>query len=340
MAPTANDPYSPHSRRPRRTPEPGSTSDLACIICREAADAGEALALAPHEPAAHIGSTRVGVVLSREVTQDEGTLGTWNGEWSREWWEANTPDDVEVLDVYSPSTEHVALPDEIAAGLLANGATAEETQALEDRWNEGTDEDRAGAIAAFGEFTPEDWTAFVEGWRAAIADPDVVATLFLSPEALNGLRSEPTEEEAKGNALAAEQAEVDAWLAEQDDVPAAVEELIAWDDAVRAASTEGTPDAEQGDLPAEVPAGMVRVEVTVDQGEQGYTIRGDVPEEHTAVMDMLAASDGLTEQEQADRARLVLAAELTRTEAKRRKSILAAVTDTLGEAEVVARSSE
>lgn len=346
MAPTANDPYAPHTRRPRRTPEPGAPtpSDDVCLICAEAADAGKALILPAHDPSAHIGSTIAGVVLSRSVTQDEGTLGTWQGEWDRAWWEANTPDDVDVLSVYSPG--RIPLPDEIAAGMLANGATAEETEALEDRWNEGTDEDRAGAVASFGEFTPEDWNAFVAGWRTAIADPDVVATLFLTPAALNGLRSEPTEEEAKGNDLARQQEEVDAWAAGHDDPQAALADLVAWDEAVNGDRTEGTFDGLEQvggpSLPEEVPEGMVRVSVTwgdPDDPEQSFGVTGDVPEEHAAVMDMLTASDGMTDDEQALRARLVLAGELTRPESKRRKSILAAVTETLGEAEVAERTA-
>lgn len=203
-------------------------------------------------------------------------------------------DAADLAEEFTPDGESdTVLPDSIAAGFLANGATAEETQALADRWADGTDEDRAWALGLVAEFTPEDWTEFVTSWR------DVIASGIL-------------------------QQEVD------DDTG----ESIPWLPPLYLNGTR--PD--EGER-AEVPDGHVRVEVSVDNGDDGYSLGADVPEEHQAALAFLAdvEEEGITA---GDRARLVLAAEMTRPASKRRKSILDAVTETLGEAEVIARTVE
>lgn len=193
-------------------------------------------------------------------------------------------------DEEEEALERIPLPDEFAAGLLANGATAEEVRTVEDRWQDGTDEDRAGALGSIGDWTPEEWTEFVTGWRAVIA----------------------------------------AGVLEDD-----ADEAVLW---LPPLNWNGQTSMLEGER-SEVPAGHVRVEVSVDNGDDGYSLGADVPEEHKAALGFLAEveEEGITP---ADRARLVLAAEMTRPASKRRQSILDAVTETLGEVEVATRTVE
>lgn len=331
MSPTAHDPYSPHPRttdqRPWRSTEPAAAVALEpdpvpeCRICAEALERGAPLDLPAHEPAAHIGGPDAGVVTSRPVTPDEGGLSNWDGSHLRQWWEDNLPDGVELVafygDEYTPRV-WIPLPDEFAAGMLANGATGEETQLVEDRWQDGTDETRAGALLAVAEFTPEDWAEFVQGWRAALesgiltqeTDDDDQTVAWLPPLDF----ADPPEVEAGGPPEAAT-LDLDGQLAE----------------------------ALAEDLP--VPEGHQRVSVTVgdpDDPEGATGVVVDVPEDHEAALAYLAGPDDGTVHPLAPevRARLVLAAELTRQPSRRRKSLLAAITETLGAAEVAERQQE
>lgn len=207
-------------------------------------------------------------------------------------------DAADLDEEFTPDGEpDTVLPDEIAAGMLANGATAEETQALAARWPDGTDEDRAWALGLVAEFTPEDWSQFVTSWAEVVA---------------SGVLTQETDDD----------------------------ETVPW---LPPLYLNGTADVI--DL-GPVPEGHVRVGFSVDDGTtdeagapMGYGMTADVPEEHQAALAYLTAAED-DETSPADRARLVLAAEMTRPASKRRKSILDAVTETLGEAEVIARTVE
>jgi hypothetical protein len=279
----------------------GDDSDLddedgECRICAELPEEVRA-DLPEHEPGAHVGDASHGFVFDDDVPFIEHTPDTDAPVFSSGWFEAAYPDGPAIIGehgTYEPPAEWIPLPDAIAAGMLANGATAEEALKLAERWQDGTDEDRAAAIAMSAEFTPEEWVEFVTGWR------DVIESGVLSQET------------------------------DDDD------QTVAWLPPLNLNGTAPTPEEDTGP----VPEGHVRAEVGVDFGEQGYTLAGDVPEEHQAALAYLNAAAEDDETPAADRARLVLAAEMTRPTSKRRKSILDAVTEVLGADEVTARTTE
>lgn len=309
MAP-GQDPYAP--TRPRRSgldrdraPEPEKAT---CLVCLDLADAGlDVAALPAHEPEQHIGGIEGDVILS--VASPPGAI-TYGDDldplrFTREWWAQVIPPGVDVLHV---AERRIPLPRSIREGVwlalrrnpVGNGPDDDQAfvTSIEDAWQDHDDDGRGVLEAHAADLEPPEWDEFVQGW----------------------------------------QAELDRRAAGSD------EDCNPW------GMLAGITDADLAEFmdPGPIPDGHVRVSFTrddVDTDEagnpMGYGMTGDVPTDAKAALSFLADQpEGAPEddaQAVQDRARLVLAAEMTRAEGQRRKSVLEAVAQVLPAGEIEER---
>lgn len=212
------------------------------------------------------------------------------------------------------------LPDVFEAGARGAGATDDDLARIRAFWWRGTVEQRASAEEMIADFTPEEWAQFLDGWRHAMDDPAF----------------DPWDDDYEPASDATEAQEATGDTETGDDTPdldGVQVTLLGPDGTVLDPDVLGEL-VDLGPVPeGMVEAGWMRPDGEVDGVPMGVGMRGFVPLDSKAAIDFIGDGDE-GDNERVGRARLVLAAELQRPAAGRRKKVIAATVAVLGDDEV------